>query len=491
MSKGRSDESHRPSEPIRLRDVTRFHREADVVVVGQGAAGACAALEADAAGARVLALERTSGGGGASALSGGLIYLGGGTPVQQAAGFEDTESEMFKFLLAASQPGAHEDKIRRYCEGSVEHFHWLEAQGVPFKRTFCEEPGLEPRSDDCLVYSAGENCHPWNAIAQPAPRGHKPRVQGRGGGLLMRCLLEAVGRSGVSVQNDTRAETLVVDDDGVVAGLMARSFGDECFVRARQGVVLSAGGFIMNPGMRALHAPQLDLVTDPNGTDGDDGSGIRMGQGAGGDTLRMDLGEVALPYTIPNALSRGVYVNGRGQRFINEDTYYGHIGIEGLFHQAGDVFLLLDDETFRRGLVRMEPSWVAETIEDLEREAGFPPGALVATMEYYNRHAARGEDPLFHKRAERLVPLETSPFALVDCRIGSAIWSGFTLGGLRTSIEGEVLSPDGVVVPGLYAAGRTAALFSGHGYPGSGASLGDASFFGRCAGRAIARSSFH
>ncbi|MHA7835845.1 MAG: FAD-dependent oxidoreductase [bacterium] len=479
-------EPRRPSEPIRSREVVRFEREADVLVVGQGVAGCCAALEADAAGRSVIALERAGAGGGASALSGGLIYLGGGTPVQQAAGFEDSEEEMFAFLLAASQPGADEEKIRLYCRDSVEHFHWLESQGVPFKRSFCEEPGLEPRTDDCLVYSAGENCHPWSSIARPAPRGHKPRVPGKGGGLLMRCMLEAVGRSGVEVENDTRVENLVLDDDGAVVGIHARTAGVDRFFRARRGVVLAAGGFIMNSEMRARHAPQLARVTDPNGTEGDDGSGIRMGQGAGGDTLRMDLGEVALPYTIPSSLSRGVYLNGAGQRFINEDTYYGHIGIEGLFHQEGRVYLLLDETTFRRGMVRMEPSWVAETIEELEREAGFAEGVLVATMEVYNRHAAKGEDPLFHKRPELLRPLVTPPFALIDCRIENAIWSGFTLGGLRTGLDGEVLSPDGLRVPGLHAAGRTAALFSGHGYPGSGASLGDASYFGRRAGRAVA-----
>ena len=65
----------------------------------------------------------------------------------------------------------------------------------------------------------------------------------------------------------------------------------------------------------------------------------------------------------------------------------------------------------------------------------------------------------------------------------SAIWATFTLGGLHTDADARVLTPDGVVVEGLYAAGRNAALFCGHGYPGSGISLADGSFFGRRAGR--------
>ena len=472
----------------RLRNIARFDREVDVLVMGLGMAGASVALEAKAGGAEVLVVERTGAGGGASALSGGLIYMGGGTPVQQAAGFEDSEENMFKFMLAVSSPGADEEKIRVFCEGSVEHFHWFEKQGVPFKRSFYDEPGLESRTDDCLVYSAGEDCAPWNTIATPAPRGHKARVVQKGGGLLMQCMLAAVAREGIPVVTDARGEALVVGDDGVVAGLVVKSAGQEYAFRARKGVVLCAGGFIMNEAMCALHAPKLHLVSDRNGTPGDDGSGIRLGQAAGGTAVRMHLGEVALPYTIPNTLSKGVYLNLRGQRFINEDTYQGHIGIAGLYKEEGELFLLLDDATFRRGLVGLQPAWVAETFEELETEAGFPPGSVVATMELYNRFAAEGRDPLFGKRPERIVPLVNPPYALVDCRVSQgAIWSGFTIGGLRTSVDGEVLDSEGRAVPGLYAAGRTAAIFSGHGYAGSGASLGDASFFGRRTGRAVAR----
>lgn len=472
----------------RLREIPRFDREVDVLVMGLGMAGASVALEAKAAGADVLVVERGGAGGGASALSGGLIYMGGGTPVQKAAGFEDSEENMFKFLMAVSSPGADEEKIRAYCEGSIEHFHWFEKQGVPFKRSFYDEPGLESRTDDCLVYTSGEDCAPWNQIAVPAPRGHKAQVVQKGGPYLMKLMLEAVGREGIPVQTDTRGEALVVGDDGVVAGLVVKCAGQEHAIRARRGVVLAAGGFIMNREMCRLHAPVLDRVTDRNGTPGDDGFGIRVGQAAGGAAIRMHLGEVALPYTIPNQLSKGVYLNVRGQRFINEDTYHGHVGIAGLYHEQGELYLLLDDATFRRGLVGLQPAWVGETFEELEAEAGFPTGSLVSTMALYNRDAEAGVDTLFGKRRERLVPLVTPPYALVDCRASQgAIWSGFTIGGLRTSVDGEVLDFDGQPIPRLFAAGRTAAIFSGHGYAGSGASLGDASFFGRRAGRAVAR----
>src|SRR6187399_2048645 len=83
----------------------------DVVVVGFGIAGGCAALEAARAGASVLVLERAAVHGGTSSLSGGHFYLGGGTAVQLATGHEDSVEEMVAYLTATSkEPDA--DKIR-------------------------------------------------------------------------------------------------------------------------------------------------------------------------------------------------------------------------------------------------------------------------------------------------------------------------------------------------------------------------------------------
>jgi 3-oxo-5alpha-steroid 4-dehydrogenase len=461
-----------------------WNTEADVVVVGLGCAGACAAIEASDAGANVVVID-SAGGGGTSANSGGLIYLGGGTPVQQACGFDDSAEEMFKFLMAASQPGPCEEKIRPFCEHSVEHFHWLEAQGVPFKRTFWEEPGMESPTDDCLVYSGGENCHPYRDIAAPAPRAHKPQARRAAGGFFMQKMIEAARARPLSIREDTRVSALVMDG-GAIAGVVAQSGGDRAFVRARRGVVLATGGFILNDEMVQRYAPILSRCNTKNATAGDDGSGILLGMAAGARVVRMETGEVALPTTIPNRLGRGIFVNQQGQRFINEDTYYGHIGIATLYRQNGCAWLLLDNETFERNFVGMQPAFVEDTVADLEAAAGFPAGALQCTVDVYNRHARNGDDPLFHKRRDMLRPITAAPFALLDSRVGSAIFATFTLGGLDTTPSGAVLDSGGGEIPGLYAAGRAAALFCGHGYPGSGISLADGTFFGRWAGRSAA-----
>jgi succinate dehydrogenase/fumarate reductase flavoprotein subunit len=464
--------------------VAGWDREADVVIVGLGAAGACAALEAVAAGAEVLVLERASGGGGTSALSTGQIYLGGGTPIQHACGFEDSPEEMFKYLMASCGPGPDEAKIRLYCDGSVAHFHWLVAQGVPFKPTFYGDGSYTP-TDDCLSFSGSELAHPYRDLARPAPRGHTvqhPSIEA--GAVLMQRLLGAVERSTAEIQPDALVQTLVVGD-GRVLGVVARIDGQEQVIRARRGVILAAGGFINNRAMVERYAPLLRKCRFRAACDGDDGRGIRMGMGAGGAAIRMDVGCVVLPFTVPKILMKGILVNRRGMRFINEDVYQTVVGEAALLREGGEVFLITDNETFARPFAPTEIAAVEESIADLERALGMPSGSLQHTVAVHNEHAARGEDPLFHKAAEYLAPLVHPPFAALDYTTRNALYTVFTLGGLHTRPTGEVLTPDGDVVPGLWAAGRTTSGLAAQGYS-SGLSLADATFFGRLAGRSAA-----
>ncbi|MBW2371606.1 MAG: FAD-dependent oxidoreductase [Deltaproteobacteria bacterium] len=468
-----------------LRDVPGWDDEADVVVVGLGAAGACGALAARSVDADVLALERASGGGGTSAMSTGQIYLGGGTPIQEKCGFEDSPEEMYKYLMASCGPGEDEPKIRLFCDDCVEHFHWLVAQGVPFKETFYGDGSYTP-TDDCLSYSGSELAWPYRDIAMPAPRGHTVQQESiEAGGMLMRRLLEAVERSGTRIQVDTLCETLVVDEERRVVGVVAKVEGVVRHYRARGGVVLAAGGFINNREMVDRYAPLLRKCKMRLACDGDDGRGIRMGMGAGAEAMRMETASIVLPFTVPKGLIRGVMVNRQGQRFINEDAYQTVVGEAALHAQGGQVYLILDDAIFERPFPPTEIAAVGETFEELERELGAPEGSLQQTLELYNRHAERGEDPVFHKDSSYVVPLVTPPFAALDYTTDTAIWAVFTMGGLRTTTEGEALTPDGEVITGLYAAGRTTSGLAAQGYS-SGLSLADGTFFGRRAGRAAA-----
>jgi 3-oxo-5alpha-steroid 4-dehydrogenase len=138
-------------------------------VIGFGIAGACAALEAHAAGADVLIIERASSGGDASALSAGIFYLGGGTPVQSAVGVSDTPDDMYRFLMAST--GAPDAAVvRRFCNDSVEHFSWLESQGVPFERTYYKDKAVIAPTSECLASTGSEKVWPYRDIAIPVPR---------------------------------------------------------------------------------------------------------------------------------------------------------------------------------------------------------------------------------------------------------------------------------------------------------------------------------
>jgi 3-oxo-5alpha-steroid 4-dehydrogenase len=483
-------ESISPIAPRAAGEVSAWHGEADVVVVGYGCAGASAAIGALESGASVTVLERAGAGGGASAMAGGEIYLGGGTPVQKACGFDDTPEAMFDFLMAATGPAPQEEKLSIYCDRSVEHFHWLVDCGVVFKPTFYSTPCWEPPTDDGLVFTGGENAWPFNEIAPPAPRGHVPQIQNKrimeksGGWELMRHLSATAEGRGAEVRPDCRVTQLVVDGDGGVVGVIGRRFGEDFAIRARRGVVLASGGFAANAEMVARHAPAVagQMLL---GTDGDDGTSIRLGQGLGAAVARLEAAEAALP-SVPILVYPSILVNQFGQRFINEDTYCGRIGQMAVFHQQARCSLVLDEEIFesvpeadRWGA---RPTWVAETVADLEAEMGLPDGSLQATVDVYNRHAERGEDPVFHKRAEYLRPLRP-PFGGVQ--LTGLPYAVFTLGGLVTSIDGEVVGAGGDPIPGLYAAGRATSGIPSWGYA-SGTSLGDGTFFGRRAGRAAA-----
>src|SRR5581483_5011042 len=131
-------------------------------------------------------------------------------------------------------------------------------------------------------------------------------------------------------------------------------------------------------------------------------------------------------------------------------------------------------------------SWVCETPAELEAEMGLPGGSLESTIALYNRHAADGADPLFHKGAKWVRPL-VPPLGALDLRIGPAPYAPFTLGGLETSVEGAVLNLAGDAIPGLFAAGRTTAGVCSFGYA-SGLSIGDSTMFGRFAGTSAATS---
>jgi 3-oxo-5alpha-steroid 4-dehydrogenase len=458
--------------------------EHDVVIVGHGGAGACAAIEAVRAGADTLVLEKQTRGGGSSAVSTGVVYFGGGTRVQKACGFEDSVEEMTKFVRKAAGRNADEEKIRVFCQDSVEHFDWLVELGVDFKDNYVAGKTTHPFDDSCLFYSGNEQVHPFSEGTTPAPRGHKVAREGEAGGYFMEPLLKATEAVGAKILTECGAERAIVDTSGRVVGVVARK-GDELLnIKARRAVILCAGGFIDNAEMVAKHATDLQIA-NWNCSDGfDDGSGILLGAGAGGELRNMHEGLALNAYYPPDGHLKGILVDRNGHRFINEDAYLGRTTDAMIFKAGGQAYLIVDDELFGKTQALHKLAAVEETFEELEKALDMPEGELVHTIEMYNRNAENETDPLFHKAPGYCRPLSAPPYAALDCTSTGCIYGMLTLGGLTTRASAEVLTQDGEAIPGLFAAGRNTAglCLEGRTYA-SGMSLGDVTYFGRVAGR--------
>ncbi|MBF6258952.1 FAD-binding protein [Nocardia farcinica] len=519
---------------------------ADVVVIGFGAAGACAALEATAAGAQVLVLERFTG-GGTSALSGGIIYAGGGTSVQRAAGVSDTPEQMLAYLTREVGDAVAPETLRRFVAESPAMIDWLQGHGVPFEPSLCPYKTSYPNDKYYLYYSGSEVSGYGREVAEPAQRGHRVKGRGTSGKKLTGPLAASAARHGVRVETLTTATRLITDADGAVVGVECRTlrdapaavrdryvrmakvaakpgiyypplrknlerrlealdrrYGTTIRVHARRGVIVSAGGFIANRELVHRYGPQyrhgLEL-----GSTGDDGSGILMAQEVGAATDRMgniSAWRFILP---PSAFTGALLVDAEGRRVIDETRYGAAVGHKLVNEHDGLGWVLADDERMRLGIAQMrtQPAWFQRaqfevmrrkairgaTLEDAARKAGIDPAGLRATVEAHNAAIAAGAPDPVGKPAEFCEPVRSGPYWLLDVGIKPSVINPcpmLTLGGVVVDeTTGAVRSTAGHDIPGLFAAGRTAVGICSDSYV-SGLSLADCVFSGRRAGRSAA-----
>lgn len=478
---------------------------ADVVVIGFGAAGACAAIEAAAAGASVVVLDRFAG-GGTTALSGGVVYAGGGTRQQVEAGVTDTVEAMYAYLRHEVRDAVSEETLRRFCQDSAKMLAWLEDQGVPFDASVCPFKTSYPTDDYYLYQSGSEDSWP-----DPAPRGHRAKAKGTSGKVFFARLADATRRAGARIMPQTTAKELITKDGRVTgvrcrtlkglpralhatltklgakpwlyvprvgrplyraAAWLERRFGRELVITARQGVVIAAGGFIADRELVRENAPAYKggLAL---GTPADDGSGIRLGVAAGGKTARMDKISAWRFITPPSALQRGVLVDSEGRRFGDTTVYGAAIGNE-IVARGGKAWLLVDDDILRvaRAQVGTQTAW----FQRFQVKHLLKTGLVTApTVEEVAAKAGIGV-PGFHG---------TPPFSLINVSVRAG-WGYpcpmLTLGGLVVDEEtGQVQG-----VAGLYAAGRSAVGVCSESYV-SGLSLADCVFSGRRAGQHVGK----
>lgn len=464
---------------------TAFDATKQVVVLGSGAAGLAAAISAAENGKSVTLYERAPNPGGSSRRSGGVIYLGGGTSQQKVNGFEDTPERMYDYLSHAMGFGADLARIKAYCEGSVSLHQWLVDAGVQFNDKYSEIKAPMTVDDSTLYYSGSERSWPYN-IDGDIPRGHKVAAPSAAGHALIDQLMAHAQTLDIEFVNNRRARSLITEA-GAVVGVVIENTEDQTTqnIGAEAGVIVCTGGFQFNKELVTRHLPTFLRAAAPLGAPEEDGDALIMGQEVGADVRLLERGSPWRFIYPPEYLCKGLFINPRGQRFISEDIYGGNASDIMIRDYEGFGYLVIDQKVYDSlpenevDLVNIE--FTADTIGGLETEIGLPAGSLASTVGYYNTHAANGEDPLFHKKAKYVQPLETGPFHAIDVGSSAMVW--ITLGGLAADVNGQVLNARNEPIKGLYAAGRATSSLGG--IYNSGTSLGDCLFFGRAAGAHI------
>ncbi|MBS0292075.1 MAG: FAD-binding protein [Proteobacteria bacterium] len=393
MSEARASTVTPIAAPLLLASAqdAEWSESADVVVVGWGAAGACAALQARHEGASVLVVDRFEG-GGASALSGGVVYAGGGTAQQRQAGFSDSPELMHTYLQHEINGVVRGDTLARFCRDSVANLEWLEGHGVHFDATMPDHKTSYPPDGKYLYYSGNEMVPAYGshlpAGQKPAPRGHRVVAKGQSGATLFAALRKATLKAGVQPLLQATVRRLVCEQgpDGRAARVLGvevwqmpagdtrtarhaelhrqyvrhrtfraakamaclreaaqleRETAQPRLVRARHGVVLTTGGYIFNPELIAQHAPHTRKGW-PIGSAGCDGSGLRLGESAGAASDALDNISCWRFITPPSVWPQGLVVNRQGERFCNEQVYGATLGHELVEHQSGKAWLILD-----------------------------------------------------------------------------------------------------------------------------------------------------
>ncbi|MDR3099479.1 MAG: FAD-binding protein [Paraburkholderia sp.] len=352
------------------------------------------------------------------------------------------------------------------------------------------------------------------------------------GNALAARLYYSLRKRNVEVRFDTPLVELVREGERVTGAVVATPGGARRRIGARRGAVLATGGITRHPALRNQLFPagarELSLAPQTHTGDGVDRArqvGARVEDG--GDSpglwmpcsiLRAPGGDASAdsvwPHIILDRAKPGlIAVNRRGERFVNESNSY-HDFVMGMLRDARGgnesgpnvpAHLIVDAAFIREyGLGLLMPGRSAARIARFERLGYLVKGSTLAelaaklqvnaaglarTVEAYNRAAADGKDPAFHRGSSPmsrfngdarqqpnpcLRPIGAGPYYAVTVWPADLACSA----GLSGTANGEVTDSAGRVIEGLFACGNDlASIFRGT-YPGPGTTLGPAIVFG-------------
>lgn len=461
----------------------------DVVVLGAGIAGMCAAITATEQGCSVLIVDAEDAVGGRSQFSTGMI-MAAGTRFQKEKGVEDDAESLFRHYMTLNQWKVDAGVVRALCHEVGPAVEWLGDLGVEIKDVY---------------FSGDEN----------VPRGHVTA----GGDAIVRVLHSRVRQASIDVALRRRVDELVYSDGRVVG---VRVGDDEISASV---VVLATGGIEGNPRLIEKYLPMAVEL-----------AGAREVYANGGpEVARYSLGD-AIPLSqqvgaqisghdrFLSTITPGfehesdtyfpawlVVVNSAGRRFYDEMSPYSVT--QPIVHaQGGPIYAIFDEAAKRAAQPRTTEGqrkvripgqtwedWIEPVIDanvdsgkvikrasvaELAAALDVPPGNLEKTLAKYNADVEAGEDTQFLKKPDYMRPVATGPFYAAEVRLSRL---SVTAVGPKVDRDGRVLDEGNSPIPGLLAAGECTGGVLGDVYVGSGNALANCIGFGRIAGRTAAR----
>lgn len=441
--------------------------ETDIVVVGAGASGLPAALEAQRAGKRVTVLEhnRTVGGSGIATYG----ILGVNSPFQKRQGINVSVGQIVKMEAETYNYRTDGARLYQMLADSGENIQWLMENGVKFTGV------VDTYMDDGLVRT-----YHWFA----------PQHSGVG---FIQPMQDTFLAAGGTLLLQTDGKRLFKDRAGRVAGIFARTAEDKILKINCGAVILANGGYENNPALLAARGYDSAHLSF-RGAGGHDGSGFYMALDAGGANWMEHSALLESPTNMNLAYLNGEYmhlwigmqgrqviVNGRGERFFDEAACRRMRGFPmlairaqrdlGAFEIYSQDILDAAVAHVRRNAPANYPNakrlipdslaagckglYQADTPEGLAQKAGLPAERLCATLADYNRYCAQHEDEEFGKAPDAMWAIQPPYYCMqyTDVQFIS------THGCVHTGRDCQVLNERHEAIPGLYAVGTLGAEF--------------------------------